>query len=105
MSTLTQMPPTINIWPEKKAAAYCRVSTHDSEQLTSLEAQERYYEERIRANPYWTFARILNNKNVSYAPEIKIPLITKRDWHRFHDVDDSIKLNYERICPPVEDPY
>lgn len=47
----------------------------------------------------------LNNKNVSYAPEIYISLITKRDWHRFHDVDDIIKLNYERILPPIEDTY
>lgn len=47
----------------------------------------------------------LNNKNVSYAPEIYISLTTKRDWHRFHNVDDIIKLNYGKILPPVEDTY
>ena len=47
----------------------------------------------------------LTNKNVSYAPEIHIELTTKRDWHRFHEVDDSIKLNYERVLPPIEDTY
>lgn len=47
----------------------------------------------------------LTNKNVSYAPEIYIMLTTKRDWHRFHDVDDSIKLDYERVLPPIEDTY
>ena len=47
----------------------------------------------------------LTNKNVSYAPEIVIELTTKRDWHRFHDIDDSIKLNYERVLPPIEDTY
>ncbi|MDE7404052.1 MAG: hypothetical protein K2M81_02990, partial [Lachnospiraceae bacterium] len=47
----------------------------------------------------------LNNKNVSYAPEIQIYLITKRDWHRFQDVDDIIKINYEQILPPIEDTY
>lgn len=47
----------------------------------------------------------LNNKNVSYAPEIYISLTTKRDWHRFHNVDDIIKLNYGEILPPVEDTY
>ena len=47
----------------------------------------------------------LNNKNVSYAPEIYIDLTTKRDWHRFHEVDDIIKLNYNRVLPPVEDTY
>ena len=46
-----------------------------------------------------------NNKNVSYAPEIRISLITKRDWHRFHDEDDIIKLHYEPILPPIEDTY
>mgnify|MGYP004454253287 CR=1 FL=1 len=47
----------------------------------------------------------LNNKNVSYAPEIQISLVTKREWHRFHDVDDIIKLNYEQVLPPIEDTY
>lgn len=48
---------------------------------------------------------VLTNKNVSYAPEIVIELITKRDWHRFHDVDDSIKINLQRVLPPIEDLY
>lgn len=47
----------------------------------------------------------LNNKNVSYAPEIQISLITKRDWHRFHDIDDVIELHYNQILPPIEDTY
>lgn len=47
----------------------------------------------------------LNNKNVSYAPEIQISLVTKREWHRFHDVDDIIKLNYAQVLPPIEDTY
>jgi len=47
----------------------------------------------------------LTNKNVSYMPEIQISLITNRDWHRFHDVDDTIKLTYERVLPPIEDTY
>lgn len=47
----------------------------------------------------------LSNKQVSYAPQIFISLVTKRDWYRFHDVDDMIKLNYERVLPPIEDTY
>lgn len=47
----------------------------------------------------------LSNKHVSYAPEIYISLVTKRDWHRFHEVDDMIKLNYENVLPPIEDAY
>lgn len=47
----------------------------------------------------------LSNKNVSYAPEIQITLVTKREWHRFHEIDDIIELNYERVLPPIEDTY
>lgn len=47
----------------------------------------------------------LNNKHVSYAPEIDITLTTKREWHRFHDIDDRIKLNYKQVLPPIEDTY
>ena len=47
----------------------------------------------------------LNNKNVSYSPEIKIFLTTKRDWHRFHNFDDIIELHYEQVLPPIEDTY
>ena len=42
---------------EKKAnrqlrvAAYCRVSTDDEEQLTSYEAQQTYYTDKIMMNP------------------------------------------------------
>ena len=46
-----------------------------------------------------------SNKNVSYMPEIQITLITKRDWHRFHDVDDTIKLTYKNVLPPIEDTF
>lgn len=47
----------------------------------------------------------LSNKNVSYMPEIRIELVTKRDWHRFHDVDDRIVLHYKSVLPPIEDTY
>nr|DAT79109.1 MAG TPA: Swt1-like HEPN [Caudoviricetes sp.] len=47
----------------------------------------------------------LNNKNVSYAPEIFIYLVTKRDWHRFHGDDDVISLRYEKILPPIDETY
>lgn len=45
----------------------------------------------------------LTNKNVSYAPEVVIELTTKRDWHRFHEIDDCVKLHYRRVLPPIED--
>ena len=48
---------------------------------------------------------VLTNKNVSYAPEKIIELVTKREWHRFHEIDDSIKMNLQRVLPPIEDLY
>lgn len=47
----------------------------------------------------------LTNKNVSYAPEVFIELTTNRDWHRFHEIDDTIELHYGRVLPPIEDTY
>lgn len=47
----------------------------------------------------------LDNRNVSYAPEIYITLTTKRDWHRFHDIDDVVQLHYMPVLPPIEDTF
>ena len=41
-----------------RVAAYCRVSTDDEEQLTSYEAQQHYYTDKIMTNPEWTMAGI-----------------------------------------------
>jgi len=41
-----------------RVAAYCRVSTDDEEQLTSYEAQQTYYTDKIMTNPQWTMAGI-----------------------------------------------
>ena len=59
----------------------------------------------IRKGTGNTIEFTLTDKNVSYAPEIIIELTTKRDWHRFHEIDDVIKLHYEQVLPPIEDTY
>ena len=41
-----------------RAAAYCRVSTDSEEQLTSYEAQQTYYTDKIMTNANWTMAGI-----------------------------------------------
>ena len=41
-----------------RVAAYCRVSTDDEEQLTSYEAQQSYYTDKIMTNSEWTMAGI-----------------------------------------------
>jgi hypothetical protein len=47
----------------------------------------------------------LTDKNVSYSPEIDIILVTKRNWHRFGEIDDHIVVHLEEVLPPIEDTY
>lgn len=61
MATVREIPPQRKELTLKKVAAYCRVSTKDHDQLDSLAAQERYYEERIKANPNWQFVEIYSD--------------------------------------------
>lgn len=61
MAVVKAIPPQRKELPLKKVAAYCRVSTKSQEQLDSLATQERYYEERIKANPNWKFAGIYSD--------------------------------------------
>lgn len=61
MPTVKMLLPQSKELPLKKVAAYCRVSTKAQEQLDSLTAQERYYEDKIRANPNWKFAGIYSD--------------------------------------------
>lgn len=61
MATVREIPPRKKELTLKKVAAYCRVSTKDRDQLDSLAAQERYYEEWIKANPNWQFAGIYSD--------------------------------------------
>lgn len=61
MATVREIPPQRKEPTLKKVAAYCRVSTKDQDQLDSLAAQERYYEERIKANSSWQLAGIYSD--------------------------------------------
>ena len=51
-------------WYYLKIAAYCRVSTSSSEQLTSLENQKHFFEEYARKNNYELY-RIYADKGIS----------------------------------------
>lgn len=46
-------------------AAYARVSTDNTEQLISLEAQKVHYEAYIKANPDWEFVGIYFDEGIS----------------------------------------
>lgn len=81
----------------KRVAAYCRVSTKSQEQLASLAAQERYYEERIKTNPNWKFAGIYSdigsgttmkgrkqfNALISDCRRGKVDIVLIKSAHRF----------------------
>ncbi len=94
-----------------RVAAYCRVSTDDEEQLTSYEAQQAYYTDKIMGNREWTMAGIfadggLTGTSARKRPEFmkmirqcknrKIDIILTKSISRFarNTVDC---LNYIRI--------
>ena len=67
--TVTIIPARINTAENKikrqlRVAAYCRVSTEEEEQLSSYEAQCKYYTEKIMSNPEWTMAGIYADATV-----------------------------------------
>ena len=56
-----------------RVAAYCRVSTDDEEQLTSYEAQQVYYTDKIMTNPKWTMAGIFADEGITGTSARKRP--------------------------------
>lgn len=56
-----------------RVAAYCRVSTDDEEQLTSYEAQQSYYKNKILSTPNWTFAGIFADEGITGTSARKRP--------------------------------
>ena len=53
--------------------AYCRVSTDDEEQLTSYEAQQNYYTDKIMTNRDWTMAGIFADEGITGTSARKRP--------------------------------
>ena len=56
-----------------RAAAYCRVSTDDEEQLTSYEAQQKYYTDKIMTNKEWTMAGVFADEGITGTSARKRP--------------------------------
>lgn len=56
-----------------RVAAYCRVSTDDKEQLTSYEAQQNYYTDKIMTNQDWTMAGIFADEGITGTSARKRP--------------------------------
>ena len=61
MTIVREIPPRKKGPTLRKVAAYCRVSTNGQDQLDSLAAQERYYEEQVKSNSDWQFAGIYSD--------------------------------------------
>ena len=58
-----------------RVAAYCRVSTDDEEQLTSYEAQQTYYTDKIMTNPQWTMAGIFADEGITGTSAASDPAV------------------------------
>src|SRR5699024_9621655 len=48
-----------------RVPAYCRVSTARDEQLVSLATQKAHYENYIKSNDEWEFARLYSDEGIS----------------------------------------
>lgn len=56
-----------------RVAAYCRVSTDDEEQLSSYEAQQEYYTDKIMTNKEWTMVGIFADEGITGTSARKRP--------------------------------
>ncbi len=63
--TITEQKRKNKAYRQERVVAYCRVSTKDEEQLTSYEAQQKYYNEYIRSNPNWQYVGIYADKGIT----------------------------------------
>lgn len=57
--------PSITEKGSKIVAAYTRVSTNSTEQVSSVENQTKYYEKKISENPDWTLSEIYSDEGKS----------------------------------------
>lgn len=60
-----------------RVAAYCRVSTDKDEQLTSYEAQKKYYTQLIMQNKEWRMAGIMADEGITGTSAKKRPEFLK----------------------------
>lgn len=56
---------------KKRVAAYARVSTESEEQISSYEAQVKYYTQSIQANKEWTFVKVYTDEGISATSTAK----------------------------------
>ncbi len=57
--------PTVDDGEHKRVAAYTRVSTSSTEQISSIENQNKWYEEKIAKTPNWELSEIYSDEGKS----------------------------------------
>ena len=85
MAKVTFIPSTLNPMTripmdsiqKRRVAAYARVSTDSEEQLTSYEAQQNYYTDKIMTNREWTMAGIFADEGITGTSARKRPEFLK----------------------------
>lgn len=65
MARITKIEPNRKVTGKIKVAAYCRVSTDQSEQLLSLETQKAHYESWIKSHDNWAYAGLYYDEGIS----------------------------------------
>ena len=74
ITKITKPEPSKRVQKKKlKVAAYCRVSTSSDEQLDSLEAQKKHYEQTISKNDNWEFAGVYYDEGITGTKKIIRP--------------------------------
>lgn len=106
MGTARIILPKANFPPKLRVAAYCRVSTNATGQLSSLAMQEQYYERHIKQNPDWVFAGVYSDIGsgtriegrssfkslLSACRRGKVDMILTKSAHRFaRNTVDALK--------------
>lgn len=93
-----------------RVAAYCRVSTEQEEQQTSIENQITYYDDLIRSNPEWEYAGVFSDDGISgtrdenrpgfmemikQCKKGKIDMILAKSLSRFPEIPCNAFRTYE----------
>ena len=81
-----------------RVCAYCRVSTEQDEQESSLENQMTHYEEAIRANPNYDFAGVYSDFGISGFKENRPGFQKMLEAARKKEIDLIITKSVSRFC-------
>ena len=82
-----------------RVAAYCRVSTDEEEQLSSYEAQQTYYTDKIMSNPAWTMAGLFADQGITGTSARKRPEFLRMiRWCKQKKIDIVLTKSISRFA-------